>query len=144
MALRFRNLDVSPDAPVEEWGFEGILAAVDRGELSDWRRVAAAVAADPRGEVTDLLDEVFEAAEDTGAVGALQQFVRLSLEKQEQRERNAVAAELRELWRASGLDQGAYAHRLGTSRTRLNAYLNGRTVPLATVLVRARALAFQE
>ena len=28
-ALKFRNIDASPDDPVETWPFEGILAAVD-------------------------------------------------------------------------------------------------------------------
>ena len=30
MPLRFRNIDTTPDAPVREWGFEGMLAALDR------------------------------------------------------------------------------------------------------------------
>lgn len=143
MTLRFRNLDVSPDAPVEEWGFEGLLAAVDRGELADWQRVADAVARAPHGEVADLLIEVLDAAEDSGAVGAFRSFLALLAEQEEAHARREVAEELRALWRASGLDQGEYARRLGTSRTRLNTYLNGRTVPLATVLVRARRLAGQ-
>lgn len=29
MALFFRNLDVTPDDPVEQWGVEGVLAAID-------------------------------------------------------------------------------------------------------------------
>ncbi len=141
MNLAFRNLDVTPDAPPEEWGFEGLLAAVDRGDLTDWRRIAAAVARSPRGVVAELLEEVFEVAEDSGAAAALRRYVALVLEREERHEREAVAGELEALWRASGMDQGTYARRLGTSRTRLNAYLNGRTVPRATVLVRARALA---
>jgi hypothetical protein len=139
--LAFRNLDVSPDAPVEQWGFEGLLAAVDRGDLGDWRRVAAAVARAPRGEVAELLDQVFDAAEDSGGAAALRRYVALAVERQERLERQAVVDELVASWRSSGLDQGTYARRLGTSRTRLNSYLNGRTVPLATLLVRARGLA---
>jgi hypothetical protein len=53
--LRFRNLDVSPDEPVEDWPFEGILAAIERGTLPDWIRLGAAIAADPWGEVDDHL-----------------------------------------------------------------------------------------
>ena len=41
-ALKFRNIDASPDDPVETWPFEGIIAAVERGALPDWRRLAAA------------------------------------------------------------------------------------------------------
>jgi len=29
VALFFRNLDVTPDDPVEQWGVEGVLAAID-------------------------------------------------------------------------------------------------------------------
>ena len=29
-ALKFRNIEASPDDPVETWPFEGILAAVER------------------------------------------------------------------------------------------------------------------
>jgi hypothetical protein len=46
-ALRFRNIDASPDDPVETWPFEGILAAVERGILPDWCRLASAIRADP-------------------------------------------------------------------------------------------------
>ena len=49
--LKFRNIDASPDDPVETWPFEGILAAVERGALPDWRRLAAAIRADPWGPV---------------------------------------------------------------------------------------------
>jgi hypothetical protein len=28
--LRFRNIDASPDDPVETWPFEGVLAAIER------------------------------------------------------------------------------------------------------------------
>lgn len=89
MALTFRNLDVSPDDPVEEWGFEGLLAAVNRGDLADWRRVAACVASAPRGAVAELLDEVLDAAEDVGAVAAFRAFFDLALEREAQRQRPA-------------------------------------------------------
>ncbi len=143
MALTFRNLEVSPQAPVEEWGFEGLLAAIDRGDLADWQRVAAAVTRAPYGEVADVLGEVLDAAEDVGAVAAFREYLEILGEREAASERREVAEELRDLWRASGLSQGEYARRLGTSRTRLNTYLNGRTIPLATILVRARRLARQ-
>ena len=48
-ALKFRNITASVDDPVETWPFEGILTAVERGTLPDWRRLAAAVRADILG-----------------------------------------------------------------------------------------------
>lgn len=71
MPLTFRNLTVSPSDPVEVWGVEGILTAIDRGTISDWRRVVAAVREDPWGKVAKDLEEALELAEDRGAVGAI-------------------------------------------------------------------------
>ena len=139
MALAFRNIDLDPSAPVEAWGFEGLLAAIDRGEAGDWGRIADAVRRDPWGPVGRLLeDDVFEAAEDSGVVGALRGMIALQRARTEQQERDEVRGELEGLVRSSGLSQGAFAQRLGTSRTRLNTYLSGKVVPSATVLVRAR------
>lgn len=33
----------SSPTPVEDWGFAGILTAVDRGGLSQWRRIGTAI-----------------------------------------------------------------------------------------------------
>jgi hypothetical protein len=49
MNLRFRNLDVTPDAPVASWPTEGVLAALQRGSLHDWRRLMTAIHDDPWG-----------------------------------------------------------------------------------------------
>jgi DNA-binding transcriptional regulator YiaG len=92
-------------------------------------------------QTRSLLHEIFEAAEDSGASAALRQYMDPAVQREERREREAVADELGALWPAIGMDQGTYARRLGTSRSRLNTYLNGHTVPRATVLVRARSLA---
>ena len=139
MALAFRQLTVTPSAPVEDWGFEGLLAAIDRGEVADWRRIALAVRRDPWGPVARLLErEVLEAAEDSGVAGALAAMLRLQRERWEQQEREEVAAELRALLKESGLSQAAFAERLGTSRTRFNTHLSGKVTPSATSMVRAR------
>jgi DNA-binding transcriptional regulator YiaG len=141
MILRFRNLDLSPDAPVEVWGFEGLLAAVDRGDIQDWRAITEAVARDPYGPLAEVLAEVLDVAEDFGAVGALRAALDTLRDRQIDADRAAVAVELSELVERSGLDQGTFARRIGTSRTRLNTYLTGRTMPSALVMLRARRLA---
>ena len=38
---------VTPDDPVEDWGFEGILQAIDRGYARDWAKLVIAVHANP-------------------------------------------------------------------------------------------------
>src|SRR5690554_5761417 len=141
MTLSFRNIDVEPSAPVEDWGFEGLLAAVDRGEAADWRAIIRVVREDPWGSVARLLeDDVLPSATDSGVAGAMRTAIDLHRQRAEAAERREVQDELVSLVRRSGLTQGEFAARLGTSRTRLNSYLNGRVVPAATVLVRARRI----
>ena len=59
-ALKFRNITASVDDPVETWPFEGILAAVERGTLPDWRRLAAVIRADPWGPVAQQVLEAVQ------------------------------------------------------------------------------------
>jgi DNA-binding transcriptional regulator YiaG len=141
MTLSFRNLEVSPDDPVELWGFEGLLAAVDRGDLRDWRRIVAAVSEDPWGEVVQTLEQVVELAEDSGAAGALQAAVALLRDRRREDERREVAARLGRLVAESGLTRAEFARRLGTSGSRLSTYLTGQVVPSAALMVRAERVA---
>ena len=66
MPLRFRNIDATPEDPVELWGFEGMLAAIDRGYAADWRKLVTAVASNP--SLRQLFDEACEAAESRSTV----------------------------------------------------------------------------
>lgn len=50
-ALKSPNINATPDDPVEMWGFEGILAAIDRGSLQHWHRIIVAVRRDPERPV---------------------------------------------------------------------------------------------
>ena len=74
-ALRFRNIDASPDDPVETWPFEGILAAVERGTLPDWRRLASAIRADPWGPVAHQVLEAVHLSHPYGTTELLQGIV---------------------------------------------------------------------
>ncbi|MDR2373240.1 MAG: hypothetical protein LBD77_03915 [Bifidobacteriaceae bacterium] len=69
--LSFRNIDVSPDDPVEEWGVEGVLTALERGGAAHWGRLVLAVKADPWGPVAGCVDEAVNCAERIGGVPLL-------------------------------------------------------------------------
>ena len=73
--LRFRNIDASPDDPVETWPFEGILAAVERGTLPDWRRLATAIRTDPWGPVARQVLEAVHLAPPYGTTELLEGVV---------------------------------------------------------------------
>jgi DNA-binding transcriptional regulator YiaG len=134
MALRFRNLDIDPDAPVNEWGVEGMLAAIDRGRLSDWRRVARALAVDAEGAMADDLAQALTVAEPSGANALL----RLVLERAQEPEAAAVARRVRQAVQRSGLTAAEFATRLGTSASRLSTYSTGKVVPSAVMMERIR------
>ena len=132
MAVQFRNLEVTPRDPVDRWGPEGILTAIDRGGLAEWRRVSCAVAAGPHGPVAGDLEEALELAEDAGAARVLQ----LALERARASEAERVGWRLREyVWRAN-MTQAEFPRAVGTSPSRMSTYLSGSVTPWARMLER--------
>jgi hypothetical protein len=140
-ALKFRNIDASPDDPVETWPFEGILAAVERGSLPDWRRLATAIRADPWGPVAHQVLEAVSLSRPYGTTELLEGVVARARELATESEREDVASEVRTLVAASGLPKRDFAERIGTSRSRLSTYMSGKVVPSATLMVRMRRVA---
>jgi DNA-binding transcriptional regulator YiaG len=139
--LKFRNVTASPDDPVETWPFEGILAAVERGTLPDWRRLTMAIEADPWGQVARQVLEAVRLSRPYGTTELMEAVVIRAREMAADSERAEVAAEVRILVGESGLSQQDFADRIGTSRPRLSTYLSGKVVPSATLMVRMRGVA---
>jgi DNA-binding transcriptional regulator YiaG len=142
-ALKFRNITASVDDPVETWPFEGILAAVERGTLPDWRRLAAAIRADPWGPVAQQVLEAVELARPYGTTQLLTTVIERARQKAAEAEREQVADEIRDLVVRSGLSQQDFALRLGTSRPRLSTYMTGKVTPSASLMIRIRRVAAQ-
>jgi DNA-binding transcriptional regulator YiaG len=142
-ALRFRNIDASPDDPVETWPFEGILAAVERGTLPDWRRLAAAIRADPWGLVAHQVLEAVRLSRPYGTTELLQGVVARARTLASEAEREDVASEVRALVTRSGMSNQHFAESIGTSRSRLSTYMSGKVVPSAALMVRMRRVAGQ-
>jgi len=88
--LKFRNIVASPDDPVETWPFEGILAAIERGTLPDWRRLARAIAADPWGPVAQQVLEAIQVAHPYGTAELLEGVVASAREQAAESERKVV------------------------------------------------------
>ena len=140
-ALKFRNVDASPDDPVETWPFEGILAAVERGTLPDWDRLATAIRADPWGPVAQQVLEAVRLSRPYGTNELLEAVVARARRLAMDSERDTVASEVRDLAGRSGLSKQEFADRIGTSRSRLSTYMSGKVVPSATLMVRMRRVA---
>jgi len=56
--LKFRNIDVTPNDPVEKWGVEGVLCAFERGGVEDWRKIWKSVTVDKSPKVIDDVAQV--------------------------------------------------------------------------------------
>jgi len=140
-ALKFRNINSSPEDPVETWPFEGILAAVERGTLPDWRRLAEAIKADPWGPVAQQVMEAITLTRPYGTTELMQGVVSRARLQAADSERGEVASEIRELVDESGLSRQEFADRIGTSRSRLSTYISGKVVPSASLMVRIRRVA---
>lgn len=139
-ALKFRNINATPDDPVEKWGVEGILAAIDRGSLPHWRRIVAAVRADPWGVVAADLEQALELAEDVGVASTLRRVLTHTRDDVNADARAEVRRRLQVLLANSGLTAAQFAQRVGTSASRMSTYLSGKVVPSAALLVRCEAV----
>lgn len=140
-ALKFRNVNSSPDDPVETWPFEGIMAAVERGTLPDWRRLSTVIKADPWGPVAQQVLEAVRISHPYGTTELLQGVISRARHEAADSERGQVATEIRGLVGASGLSRQDFADRIGTSRSRLSTYMSGKVVPSASLMVRIRRVA---
>ncbi len=58
MTILFRNVDVDTTADLADWPPEAIEILVDRGSLSDWHRLADALANDPWGSLARTVEEI--------------------------------------------------------------------------------------
>ena len=140
-ALAFRNLDVTPEDPVSAWPLEAIQTTLERGGLTSWRRLAAEVRAEPWGPIAREIEEVLTYSRPYGIATAFERTISRARAAAEASERQAVAAEVAELVRESGLSRAEIASRLGTSTSRLSTYVSGKVTPSAALLVRMRRLA---
>ncbi len=139
-SLRFRNLDIDPSAPVAQWGVEGLLAAIERGSLADWRRIVFAINTDPWGPLASDLSTAIELAEDRGVAATLRRSIARARKRAEDRAREEVSRRLATLVAESGFTAAEFAARLGTSPSRLSTYLSGKVMPSAALLVRAEGV----
>jgi|GEM_PF-192498 len=140
-ALTFRNVSASPEDPVEQWPQEAVQAALERGSLSHWRRLAGAIRADPWGPVARRVEEVLTYSRPYGVAKAMERIVARAREAAEASERQAVAGAITRLIDESGLSRAEFASRIGTSTSRLSTYATGKVTPSAGLLLRMRRVA---
>ncbi|MFL5898876.1 MAG: helix-turn-helix domain-containing protein [Solirubrobacterales bacterium] len=137
--LIFRNVNTSPDDRVEHWPLEAIQTTLERGSLKHWRRLASAIKAHPWGPVARDVEEVLTYSHPYGVDKVMERVIAHARREAERAEREAVAAEVRQLIEKSGLSRSEFASRIGTSTSRLSTYATGKAAPSAPLLFRMRA-----
>ncbi len=141
MALAFRNLTITPDAPVSEWPTEAVHTALERGDLADWHRIVTEIAADPWGRTARQVTEVLSYSRPYGVAEAMETVIDRARARAEANERATIAAEIREAIKRSGLSQAEFASQIGTSASRLSTYVSGKVTPSATLMLRISRVA---
>ncbi|HET8566883.1 MAG TPA: helix-turn-helix transcriptional regulator [Solirubrobacterales bacterium] len=139
--LIFRNVDVSPEDPVEKWPLEAIQTALERGSLKHWRRLGAAIKVQPWGPVARDIEDVLAYSRPYGVAKVMERVIDEARHSAEAAERTMVASEVRRLVEQSGLSRNDFASRIGTSPSRLSTYATGKVVPSAAMLVRMHKVA---
>lgn len=139
--LAFRNVEAATRDPVSKWPLEAIQTALERGSLEHWRRLAEGIRVEPWGPVARRVEEVLAYSRPYGVAEAMERVIAQAREAAEEGEREAVAQEVADLIRESGLSRAEFASRIGTSASRLSTYVTGRVTPSAALLVRMRRLA---
>jgi DNA-binding transcriptional regulator YiaG len=140
-ATRFRNVDVDPDAPVDSWPAEAIETLLSRGSLSDWRRLSAAIRANPWGPAARTVESVVGWGEHYGVDALMAEVIRHARAQLDAAARQRYAARIRRWRQKTGLSLRAFARLVGTSASRLSDYERGKVAPTTDVLGRIEHVA---
>jgi DNA-binding transcriptional regulator YiaG len=134
--VSFRNLTITADAPVASWPTEAVQAALERGDLDDWHRIAVELKRDPWGRTARQVEEVLSHSRPYGVAEIMEMVLARARDRREAEERAHVAAKIRAAVARSGLSRAEFASRIGTSTSRLSTYETGRVTPSAALMVR--------
>ena len=136
MSLRFRNVEVDETSPLGDWPPEAIEILVDRGRLSDWRRLADALAQDPWGPLARTVEEILGLDSHYGVDRILERVLERERARHTLAGRRRYADHLRALRLSAGLSMRDLAAAAGTSAARISDYENARVAPTTDVLAR--------
>jgi DNA-binding transcriptional regulator YiaG len=141
MTVRFRNLELDTTLPIDQWPAEAIETVIDRGSLSDWRRLAEAIRHNPWGPAARTTETVTGWGEHYGIDALLTRVIHHAREDLTHRGRAEYAAQIR-AWRThTGMTLRQFARAAGTSAPRLSDYENAKVAPTTDVLGRLSHIA---
>ena len=128
------------DRPVEFWPTSAIRAALETDDLTVWQRIVVAIKRDPYGRTARQVEEVLESTRPYGVSKALSEVLTRARQNLEADERAEVARQIRLLLSRSGLKPQEFASRIGVPGEELAGYIEGKTSPPASLMVRMSRL----
>jgi DNA-binding transcriptional regulator YiaG len=141
VTVPFRNVDFDSASPVDEWPAEAIETVIDRGSLSDWRRLADAIRRNPWGPAARTVQTVAAWGEHDGVDALMASVIRRAREEVDLNGRARYAAQIRGWRTQTGMTLREFALAAGTSASRLSDYENAKVAPTTNVLGRLRHVA---
>lgn len=114
-----RHLDYE-GVGVDGWGLAALDDLLDRGDLTDWRPLAQAVAADPSGPLAEAVLHLCDAHPMQGTSALWRAWIAARRARARGRSDRSPCATLRDLRRARGLTQAQFAARVGMSQSDLS------------------------
>lgn len=139
MTVRFRNVDVTSEDP-DHWPFEAVLASIERGSVSDWRRLTAAIRAKPWGACARAVETVVSWNENYGVDRLLEGIVERARSEADAASRREYGRRIRDVRTSLGMTMREFAPLIGTSAARLSSYESGKVAPTANILGRVDRL----
>jgi DNA-binding XRE family transcriptional regulator len=137
--VKHRHLAYPRGTPVESWPPAAVVDAFERGDLADWKPIAAAVARDPKGPFAARVMELVDAYPMYGTSPLWRAWIE---------RRRAAGAQpapaapvgLAELRRKAGLTQEDVARRIGMSQSDLSKLERRSDVRVSTLRSYAEAI----
>lgn len=135
-----RHLRVWPETPAEELPLAAIADLLERGDLEDWRPLAAAVRRDPHGPLAAKIARLVDANPLYGTSPLWRSWIDRCRARAEGAAERHLVPGLAQLRRELGLTQARLAPRVGISQSDLSKLERRRDVRLSSLRSYARAL----
>jgi DNA-binding XRE family transcriptional regulator len=137
----FRNVDVDEAASPDEWPFEAVVACIERGVLSDWRRLAATIRSNPWGPCARAIEEIVSWDENYGVDRLFGRIIEHARDEADAESRREYGKGIRDVRMALGMTMREFAPLIGTSAARLASYESGKVAPTVNLFGRVDRVA---
>ncbi len=136
-----RHLEYDAQASPEAWPLGAIADILERGDLEDWRPLAAAVARNPSGPLAERIERLVDVYPLYGTSPLWRAFIERRRARTEgEPSSGAARLPLGRLRREHGVTQAELGSRLGISQSDVSKLERRRDLRLSTLAAYSRAL----